>query len=157
MLACGATSGKRDWESKRRRKAKRWETVLAKERVKWMRIRVKECWRLERKKSEWRGGRVCVWHESVCLCHTGSGLFSPLLRPGDANPGRSPNVNLAFTPTCISTQFCLIQTRRWKTVRVRLYDSEGIRSGLGREKKGWRGNGEESERGKSYEKFTLLW
>lgn len=117
MLAYEATSEKRDWNSKRREKSREREIWLTKDRVMRMTIRLKECRRLG-KKREWRGGRVCVWHESVCLCHTGLGIFSPLLCLGDANWRRSPN--LAFRPTCISTQFCLVlvlKTRRWRTVR----------------------------------------
>lgn len=81
-----------------------------------MTIRARECRRF-RQKGEWRGGRVCVWHDSVCLCHPGSGLFSPLPCLDDAN---RPNLNLAFTPTRILTQFCLIlllKVRPWRTAR----------------------------------------
>lgn len=45
----------------------------------------------------------------VCLCHTWSGVFSPLLCHGDANRKRSANVTLASPPTSTLAHFCLIR------------------------------------------------
>lgn len=70
------------WNRKGWRKAKRWiRGYLKREWSEWNDVKG---WQVGVR----RGGRLCVWHESVCLGHTRSGLFSPFLCLGDADRER---------------------------------------------------------------------